>query len=135
MALEDRPTMKIVVPADVQFFRPVRLAVGGLGTLVGFDIEAMEDIRIGVDELCGALYEAGDKTTIDVTASVEAGVTLHVECTAPMGPGDVDVDRFVFSERILSVVADSYGIEATDGTIRCWLERSVADQQVDAEVQ
>ena len=124
--------MRIVVPADVQFFRPVRLAVGGLGTLVGFDIEAMEDLRIGVDELCGALFEAGDGSDIEVTITVEVGSMIHVACTSPMGADDVDDDRFVFSERILSVVADAYGIEASDGTLRCWLERSLADQQVDA---
>lgn len=127
MAGDAPTTMKIVVPADVQFFRAVRLAVGGLGALVGFDIEAMEDLRIGVDELCGAMYEAGDGSDIVVVITVEPGEMIHVACTCPMGDGDVDDDRFVFSERILSVVADAYGIEATDGELRCWLERSVTD--------
>lgn len=125
--------MKIVVPADVQFFRPVRLAVGGLGTLVGFDIDAMEDLRIGVDELCGALYEAGDGSEIEVTITVHPGEMIHVECSTAMGDGDVNDDRFVFSERILSVVVDAYGIEALGGRLRGWLERSLVDQQVDAD--
>ena len=136
MATDTPASMKIVVPADVQYFRSVRLAVGGLGALVGFDIEAMEDIRIGVDELCGAVYEAGDGSDIAVDITVEPGAMIHIACSSPMGVGDVDDDRFVFSERILSVVADAYGIEATDGRLRCWLERSVtneADVQVDAD--
>ena len=133
MAPEPGSVMTIIVPADVQFFRPVRLAVGGLGTLVGFDIDAMEDIRMGVDELCGALFEAGDGSDIEVKVTVHVGDMIHVECSTPMGDGDVNDDRFVFSERILSVVVDAYGIEAVGGTLRCWLERSLADQQVDAD--
>ena len=35
MATDTPASMKIVVPADVQYFRSVRLAVGGLGALVG----------------------------------------------------------------------------------------------------
>lgn len=133
MAPEPSSTMTILIPADVQFFRPVRLAVGSLGTLVGFDIETMEDIRIGVDELCGAMFEAGDGSKIEVTITVEPEAMIRIVCTSPMGARDVDPDRFIFSERILSVVADAYGIEASDGMIRCWLERSITDAQVDAE--
>jgi hypothetical protein len=119
--------MKIVVPADVQFFRPVRLAVGAVGTMVGFDMEAMEDLRIGVDELCGTLLQGGLGTTIEVVVTAEPGARLHVSCTTALGDGEVDVDRRTFSERILSVVADAYGIEATDGRLVGWLERSVED--------
>lgn len=133
MAPEPSSTMTIFIPADVQFFRPVRLAVGGLGTLVGFDIDTMEDIRIGVDELCGAAFEAGDGSNIEVTITVEPGAMIHIACTSPLGAGEVDPDRFIFSERILSVVSDAYGIDATGGTIRCWLERSIADSPVDAD--
>ena len=125
--------VKIVIPADVQFFRSVRLAVGGLGALVGFDVEAIEDLRIGVDELCGAMFDAGDGSDIEVTVTIEVGSMIHIGCKTSMGEGDVDADRFVFSERILSVVADAYGIEASGGALRCWLERSLLDLQVDAD--
>jgi hypothetical protein len=126
--------MKIVVPADVQFFRPVRLAVGAVGTMVGFDMEAMEDLRIGVDELCGTLLQAGLGTTIEVVVTADPGQRLHVSCTTELGGGEVDPDRHTFSERILSVVADDYGIEASDGRLVGWLERSVEDHRDDADI-
>lgn len=133
MSSEPGLAMTIVIPADVQFFRPVRLAVGGLGALVGFDVEAIDDLRIGVDELCGAAHEAGDGSDIEVAITVEVGARIHVACSSTLGPDPIDDDRFQFSERILSVVADAYGVEAAGGTLRCWLERSLQDQQVDPD--
>ena len=133
MPAEPGLAMQIVIPADVQFFRPVRLAVGGLGALVGFDVDAIEDLRIGVDELCGTAHDAGDGSDIAIAVTVEVGSTIRVECSTPLGPTAIDDDRFQFSRRILSVVADEHGLEASDGTIRCWLERSLSDAQVDTD--
>lgn len=128
-------SLRLVVPADVRFFRSVRLAIGGLATLVGFDIEAIDDIRIGVDELCGALHEAGDGSDLDISVTTDIGRSIRVEGRVPAGATGVEQDRFVFSERILSVVADDYGVGAEDGTVLCWLERAVVDWSDDADEQ
>ena len=63
MTTTDAPRVTLTVPADVRYFRSVRLAIGGLATMVGFDIEAIDDLRIGVDELCAMAAEGGDGST------------------------------------------------------------------------
>ena len=51
---------------------------------------------------------------------------LRVEGTVPSGEEQPDEDRFAFSRQILSVVADSFGYEAEDGVVCCWLERRLS---------
>lgn len=134
MPAEAPTSLQLVVPADVRFFRPVRLAVGGLATLVGFDIEAIDDIRIGVDELCGALFESGNGGELHVTVTVAVGASIRVEGTCPSGDEELDAARFGFSQQILSVVADDFGIDTSGGAVRCWLERSLANWQADDDL-
>ncbi len=117
-------TVTLTIPADVRFFRPVRLAVGGLATLVGFDVEAIDDLRIGVDELCAALVESGDGGDLHIDVVADIGRTLRIDGSTSRGPIEVDVDRFRFSTQILSVVSDDYGYEIGDTQVRCWLERA-----------
>jgi serine/threonine-protein kinase RsbW len=117
------PVVTLTVPADVRYFRSVRLAVGGLATMVGFDIEAIDDLRIGVDEVCAALAEAGNGDDLRIEVLAAPGERLRVEGTVPPGDEQPDADRFAFSRQILSVVADSFGYETEAGQVCCWLER------------
>ncbi len=116
-------TMTITIPADVRFFRPVRLAVGGLAALAGFDVEAIDDLRIGVDELCAALTEAGTGDAVHLELHAEPGVLLRIEGHTDRGPVGLDDERFAFSRQILSVVADSFGYEIVGDDVTVWLER------------
>jgi len=122
----DAPLVTLTVPADVRYFRSIRLAIGGLATMVGFDIEAIDDLRIGVDEVCAALAEAGNGDDLRIEVLALPGDRLRVEGTVASGDEDPDEDRFAFSRQILSVVADSFGYEADDGRVHCWLERRLA---------
>ncbi|HWJ62471.1 MAG TPA: hypothetical protein VNS19_10905 [Acidimicrobiales bacterium] len=126
MTTTEAPLVTLTVPADVRYFRSVRLAIGGLATMVGFDIEAIDDLRIGVDEVCAALAEAGTGEDLRIEVLAVPGRVLRVEGTVPHGDEQPDQDRFAFSRQILSVVADSFGYEAEDGQVRCWLERGLA---------
>jgi hypothetical protein len=129
----ESPVVTITVPADVRYFRSVRLAIGGLATLVGFDIEAIDDLRIGVDEVCAALVEAGDGADLRLEICAEPGSRLRLEGAVRKGTVAVDQDRFAFSRQILSVVSDDYGYEEDDDQVRCWLERALVsdDDAVD----
>ncbi len=120
------PLVTLTVPADVRYFRSVRLAVGGLATMVGFDIEAIDDLRIGVDEVCAALAEAGNGEDLRIEVLAAPGERLRVEGRVPSGDEQPDADRFAFSRQILSVVADSFGYEAEEGQVCCWLERRLS---------
>ena len=116
--------MILEVPSDVRFFRPVRLAVGGLAAMVGFDVDAIDDLRIGVDELCAMAAEGGDGSTLRLAVDARPGELLRIDASTTAGPADIDPDRLHFSRQILSVVADAYDLEVVAGQLRCWLERA-----------
>jgi serine/threonine-protein kinase RsbW len=128
MSTTEAPRVTLTVPADVRYFRSVRLAIGGLATMVGFDIEAIDDLRIGVDEVCAALAETGNGEDLRIEVQAIPGDRLRVEGTVPSGEEEPDEDRFAFSRQILSVVADSFGYEAEEGQVHCWLERRLSGE-------
>lgn len=117
--------MTIVIPADVRLVRPVRLAVGGLASLVGFDVEAIDDLRIAVDELCIALIESGDGSRIELLVAASDRTSIRVEGTVVVGDHPPEPERFALSRQILSVVADQFGFEEDGGRVRGWLARDV----------
>lgn len=132
MTSTDRGSVTIAVPSDVRYFRSVRLAVGGLATLVGFDVEAIDDIRIGVDEMCAALLESGDGSEISFEVAAVVGASVRIVGSVAKGTSALDDDRFSFSRQILSVVADDFGLETGGDVVRFWLERALAPWPADA---
>jgi serine/threonine-protein kinase RsbW len=132
MTETDRAPVRIRIPADVAYFRSVRLAVGALAAMVGFDVEAIDDLRIGIDELCATASEAGDGADLVIDIHPQVGSGIRIEATTTRGTVDPDPARFGFSRRILSVVADDFGYEAGDSQVRCWIVRELVAAQLDA---
>ena len=45
-------TLKFIVPGKPEYIGPVRVAIGLLAADLGFDIDALEDIKMAVSEAC-----------------------------------------------------------------------------------
>lgn len=125
MSVSRSPVVTITVPADNHYFRSVRLAVGGLATMAGFDVEVIDDLRIGVDEICTTLTEVSNGQDLVLEIRVETGQGIRIDAHVPTAVLAIDEDRVVFSRQILSVVSDDYAITLDDGQARAWLERSL----------
>jgi serine/threonine-protein kinase RsbW len=50
-------------PADAEYLRLARLAAADAASRAGFDVDDIDDVRIAVSELCGAL-SAGGRITL-----------------------------------------------------------------------
>ena len=114
--------MEIRIAPDAQLVRPVRLAMGGLASLFGFDVETIEDLRIAVNELTATVIDRGDGSDLVVRLGVTPGGVMRIEVRTALGEA-ADDDRFRLSDQILSVVADDHGFDTADGTAIGWLER------------
>jgi serine/threonine-protein kinase RsbW len=53
--------LKLMVPGKPEYVRTVRLAVSSLAGNAGFDIEAVDDIRVAVSEACSNIVCHGIK--------------------------------------------------------------------------
>ncbi|MFN8051005.1 MAG: hypothetical protein U0Q22_06195 [Acidimicrobiales bacterium] len=126
-------TIAITIAPDPRLVRPVRLAMGGLASLAGFDVEAIEDLRIAVNELTATLIERGDGSDLGLQLTVTESGTIRIEGSTPLGAVTTDDDRFLLSDQILSVVADGHGFSTDAGVASAWLERGAQDWAVDEE--
>lgn len=102
--------IELVVPARVEHLRLARLAAAGVASGQGFDVDALEELRIGVDELAAALVEAADDVTrlrvrffpfdgtVEVRGQLEGGNVTEVPTLHRV------------AEELLGMVADEYGI-------------------------
>src|SRR4051794_25430514 len=64
------PKVQLIIPATSRFLRLARLTAAGLAGDLGYPIDAIEDLRIAVDELCAAIIE-------DTTAPAELELTYR----------------------------------------------------------
>jgi anti-sigma regulatory factor (Ser/Thr protein kinase) len=131
---EDRPTgvIELTLPADARLVRLARLVASGVAAAAGFDVEEVEDLRIAVDELCGALVEGGDGSPIELRFDL-GDEQVDVEGTTPAAPdAQLDEQRIALSRQILEVVVDSHEVTpALNGTMHVRLTKRHVDMLID----
>ncbi len=115
----DRPDcVRLQLPVDPQYMRVARLVASGLGATIGFDVEAVDDFRIAVDELCAAMVEVSDGDALDISFEVRAdGIEVEGR-TATAPTAQLSPDRFALSEQILGVACDRYSLNIDGGIAR-----------------
>lgn len=110
-------TVSISIPASPAYIAVVRLVAAGLASRVGFTIDEIEDLKIGVDELSAYLTGAqGREGTLQVRFQID-GPRIEILGTGQLAPGQkVRTDLTEFSQMILSTVADEASLNQPDGT-------------------
>jgi serine/threonine-protein kinase RsbW len=114
---DDRTEIEVSVPADPVYIRVVRLAASGVASLVGLDVEKIEDVKIAVDEMCSTLIEVGTGTPLRVRFAPPVDGTsvfrVEVEAGVDLDAGR-DEHRFALSRTILGAIADHHELVVTD---------------------
>jgi anti-sigma regulatory factor (Ser/Thr protein kinase) len=115
-------TMQLVVPADPQLLRIVRLVASGLASLGPLDLDAVEEVRVAADELVSTLMEASDggPVTLELSISAEA---LTLEASTGVR-GELSVDPM--TDRILDNVSTRHEWRTGDGQAHGLVERSLS---------
>jgi serine/threonine-protein kinase RsbW len=130
---DDRPSgvIELSLPADARLVRLARLVASGVATAAGFDVEEVEDLRIAVDELCGALVEGGNGDALQLQFSLGDEEVHVVGTTGSGGIEQLDDQRIALSRQILDVVVDSHEVTADDGILRVRLHKRHIDVLID----
>ena len=106
------------VPTTPDLLRLVRVVASGLASRLGFSIDAVEDVRLAVDELCWTVASrAGPASTLLVRFVILDGA-FSVEGRLQPGPGDAPDGGplSALSERILHTLVEDYALlEPVDG--------------------
>lgn len=85
-----KDNFKLVVPGKPEYVGAVRLAVSSLANNVGFDIEAIEDIKVAVSEACTNIVmhgDSGENGCVEYEVSCEICDESICICVEDSGPG------------------------------------------------
>ncbi len=105
-------TLQLVLPADPRMLRVLRLVASGMASLAAFDVDAVEEVRVAVDELGSTLISGGIGAPVSLSFSL-TDEALVVEGTTDLPADELDVDPL--TDRILDVVASSHAWRSEDG--------------------
>jgi serine/threonine-protein kinase RsbW len=109
--------LELRVPTTATQLPAVRAMAGDLAMRMDYDLDAVEDLRLAVDEACATLttVAAGDSPLTVVFETTRAG--LHIEAWVPTADG-VDVPRDGFGWAILATLVDTVQARrATQATV------------------
>lgn len=109
------PQVSLSLPGAPEYVSIARLTAAGVATRAGLAVDAVEDLRIAVDELCFVLLDGSTGTG-------------SVELTFTIGPDEVTVDGHhhgdstegatqvpELSRQILAAVTDSFETVLSNG--------------------
>ncbi|MEX0665712.1 MAG: hypothetical protein WD598_13230 [Acidimicrobiia bacterium] len=112
MSANHEQRVTLVVPANPEYLRLARLAAADAGSRAGFNYEEIDDLRIGVNELCHVLIGTGAAGTVAIDFHTEPNAVI-VEGFASTPGASVDNE---FTETILTRVVDEHAVtDADDG--------------------
>jgi serine/threonine-protein kinase RsbW len=98
--------LELRVPTTATQLPAVRAMAGDLAIRMDYDLDAVEDLRLAVDEACATLTQiaTGDEPLTVIFETTRAG--LHIEAWVPTAEG-AEVPRDGFGWAILATLVDA----------------------------
>jgi hypothetical protein len=100
--------------------------------MCGFDLDAIEDLKVAVDEVCSTLIELAGDHDVSISLQMTNPTGLSVEGRVAVGAGELDEVRADLSHRILDVMADEHSFQIDDGFAVFSFSRAVDPLGADA---
>lgn len=110
----DATEVSVVIPADLDRLALPRSIAATLAATLDFDIDAVADLRIAVDEMVSTVIQrarSGSRVTTLFRAHRDC---VTVECSAASDGGD-DVDETSFGWMVLSALGEDVSARTMDG--------------------
>lgn len=135
--------VELSLPARPELWSLVRMAVGSVASIVGYDLEETDDLRLALDELCNiCAVGATSSSTLHLTCHWSPQ-GLYVDCSVfPIDSGSeadgsaiagaedealpAGLSQQELSMSILSALVDAHGVTSVQGgTRRAWLRKTI----------
>lgn len=120
--MSDARRVTMTLPRDSRYIATVRLTLAGLATRMGFDYQAIEDMKVAVSEACTNAIEhaapaVGEQEDVVTVTFIEHPRSLEIQ-VADQGPGFDPTDKRLWENK---------GPAAEDG-LGLFLIRSLMDK-------
>ena len=123
-------TIKLRVPCKPEYVSTIRLAISSLANTVGFDIEAIEDIKVAVSEACSNIVAhstIGEEVLYEVDCAVGNG---QIEISVRDSGVGFDLEEYVEPDLdlpsenglgvfLIRVLMDDVSIDTEEGSGTC----------------
>lgn len=108
--------VRLTVPADPSFARPVRMLAANLAVLAGLTLDAVEDARMAAEE--GFVWSCATKpSSCELGFTVDEG-ELGMEFSLGEAELPDDDQASSYAELILSAVCDEFACDREAGVLR-----------------
>lgn len=112
---EAATVVRLTIPAAPEFLRLARLAAADVASRVGFSYEDIEDLRIGVDELCHLLMAPGTEgEELALTFIVAPDSVVVAGQGPPPTPTSAAVVQSELSKQIVTAVVNEHEVSRGD---------------------
>lgn len=106
--------VELTVPAEARHLRLARLTAASIAGDLGFDLDAIEDLRVAIDELCAAAIEGTSREDRLRLRYHVADGGIIIEGRIPSADAGAP-DLHPVARELLSIVADEYSLVSEDG--------------------
>lgn len=114
MSDEHRASVRLSIPARSRYLRLARLTAAGIAGDLGFSLQAIEDLRVAIDEVCALLIDGCDDGAELQLTYEPAGDKLLVEGACPCGGSAPDIHPV--ARELLEMTADEYDVQTAADT-------------------
>jgi serine/threonine-protein kinase RsbW len=114
-------TVTIHLPRKADYASLVRLAISGIASKIGFDIDVIEDIKVAVSEVCNKIVslepESCDKY-YDITFHLfKDGLKVQFTVTRELARKMFDGESGEFAHAIISSFMDEFSVDCNGDCI------------------
>ncbi len=107
--LPSRSSVGITVPATPAYLRHLRVVAATMADDLGFDVDAIESLRVAVDELCAlSIADATAEATLSLT--MESGANGLLSLQGRCGPVLEDPVLDPIAEQLLRAGSDTHAL-------------------------
>ena len=115
-------TVEVRTAASPALIPTVRAVASDLAARADFDLDAISDLRMAVDEACATLVGLADTgSSLLCTFDVQGDRIAVAAEVRPVPGSDLPTDSFGW--RVLQTLADKVDVDHTDGTMRIRLHK------------
>jgi serine/threonine-protein kinase RsbW len=107
--------VRLSIPADSAYIAVPRSVVGNLAARNNFTVDAIDDLRIAVDEACSLLLPQASDGVLDLVFAISPPhLTVSTTATVPNG---WKPDTTSFGWTVLTALVESAAAETVDGRL------------------
>ena len=113
--LDGVSTVEVRTSASASLIPTIRAVASDLAARADFDLDAISDLRMAVDEACATLVDvAAPKATLQCVFQVRLD-GIEVSAAVEVAHPDADVATDTFGWRVLQTLADDVTVTGSDG--------------------